>query len=345
MVAKITVIIPTYNRPKCIEKILEDCLLPYNGSLFSFEIYDSSDNQLTKIQVDNFLKKKASTKLQYFNYTNNDISGDSKTILAVKNVLTDYFYILGDGNLVNFNALEKLLLGMAFESYSVIGFRNSTSIGYMGIDKDAKKEMIISTNNPLMYFSKYFSYLTYWGSSIISTSFFSPSFKLGLIDKYTVDKNSWWLPSCVFECLDLWRRKNQFSNCGMIYTDALKGNPYKKGHSWTVGEAYFQITFDVFNKDIMMLPPFFDSQKNQVTKTFRDDSLANKKTLALLRIKGTIKLSLVIRHRKSIKFIDGYYWFLILLSICPKFLLIILRDIYKLLHKSHNISKDSCRFS
>ena len=49
----IQVISPTYNRPKCIELLLRDCINIYQGELFKFVLLDSSTNDDTKALAEN----------------------------------------------------------------------------------------------------------------------------------------------------------------------------------------------------------------------------------------------------------------------------------------------------
>ena len=92
----IQVLIPTYNRPKCIELLLRDCISAYQGQLFKFVILDSSTNDETERLANNY------SKAEYKRF-DSTTEVDNKVIESIMNCFEDYYWLLGDGNLVDFN--------------------------------------------------------------------------------------------------------------------------------------------------------------------------------------------------------------------------------------------------
>ena len=88
------VVIPTYNRPKCIESILNYFVDNYNKKVYDFciSIYDSSINNETEKVVSSY-------GLNYVKYyrISDKIDVDKKTVMALKNSTSDYIWLCGDG--------------------------------------------------------------------------------------------------------------------------------------------------------------------------------------------------------------------------------------------------------
>ncbi len=314
----IQVIIPTYNRPKCIELLLRDCINIYQGELFKFVLLDSSTNDDTKALAEN------SEKIEYKRF-DPTVPMDDKVIGAMMDCCEEYYWLLGDGNLVDFNSFEKLIGIISdfdvLEVDSVHSKRNTNSI----------QESFEINNDLINYIRDRYSHLTYWGASIVRTSSAQELFLSGVMDKYRKDSICWWTPAMICEMIASDMGNEIETKILSIYTKLFYSNPEKKDRSWAKGESYFVTTFRVFDKDVFMLPECFEAVKNDIIRIFRDDVLANRSYLIHLKRRGVIKLKYVLKYKDDIQDIKGYFPFMFVLACIPKPCIEIAYKIHKLL--------------
>ena len=313
----IQVIIPTYNRPKCIELLLRDCINIYQGELFKFVLLDSSTNDDTKALAEN------SEKIEYRRFEPS-VKVDDKVIGAILKCTDDYYWLLGDGNLVDFNSVEHLI-------------EKLTDFDVLEIDSiNSKRNTILlqedfETHDDLVDFIRTrYSHLTYWGATIIKTDTAKNMFKSGTMDKYREDALSWWSATLVCEMISAALEKGIKPHIYTLFTEHFYGNPGKKEQSWAKGENYFLTTFKVFDKDVYMLPKCFNEVKNDIICIFRDDVLVTKSYLIHLKRRGVIKLKYVLKYKDDIQDIKGYFPFIFVLACIPKPCIEIAYKIHKL---------------
>lgn len=313
----IQVIIPTYNRPKCIELLLRDCINIYQGELFKFVLLDSSTNDDTKALAEN------SEKIEYRRFEPS-VKVDDKVIGEILKCTDDYYWLLGDGNLVDFNSVEHLI-------------EKLTDFDVLEIDSiNSKRNTILlqedfETHDDLVDFIRTrYSHLTYWGATIIKTDTAKNMFKSGTMDKYREDALSWWSATLVCEMISAALEKGIKPHIYTLFTEHFYGNPGKKEQSWAKGENYFHTTFKVFDKDVYMLPKCFNEVKNDIICIFRDDVLVTKSYLIHLKRRGVIKLKYVLKYKDDIQDIKGYFPFIFVLACIPKPCIEIAYKIHKL---------------
>lgn len=301
----IQVLIPTYNRPKCIELLLRECINIYQGELFKFVILDSSPNDDTEILAKN------SSRVEYKRF-DPDVPVDDKVIGAIIDCCEDYYWLLGDGNLVDFNSFEKSIVNIPeFDILEVVPWNRKRH-------KNNIQDTIDANNDALVYVRDRYSHLTYWGASIIRTKKAQLLFLSGTMDKYREDALSWWSAALVCEMISNAVENKMNIMIYTIYTTYFAFNPEKKDRSWAKGENYFLTTFRVFDKDVYMLPKYFDEVKKDIIRIFRDDVLVTKRYLIGLKRRGVIKLQYVLKYRDDIKDIEGYFPFIFVLACIPK---------------------------
>lgn len=311
----ITVIIPT-NRVNCLIVILEKCIKKYKGNLFNFEIHDSSeDNKIREICLE--YDKINGKNLRYYHYRP-DLSVDEKALTAIKSVNSEYFWLFGDGNLVDFNKMEELLIHNHFDKFDVLNIDTSNRRGYLDQDSDKNVDCIYQCNSSLVYAKKYFSRLTYWGSAIIRTRYYKCVFYNNIIDKYVDNQIPWWIACSIFESIAYWSEKNFLPILGVMYTDYISYNPAKKDHWWTHDEKYYLYVFTKFNEGIRLLPPLYDKEKSHMIYFFRNDALVNNSYLLHLRSLGVINRYLVKKYKSDIEVINGFYYKMLFFSFIPK---------------------------
>lgn len=318
----IQVIIPTYNRSNCIELLLRNCIDVYQGELFKFVILDSSTNDDTKDLVE------ISEKIEYKRFEPS-VKVDDKVIGAILECSDDYYWLLGDGNLVDFKSVEYLIDKLpdfdVLEIDSVNSKRNKKSL----------QENCESHNDLLGFIKNRYSHLTYWGSTIVKTEIAKETFKSGLMDKYREDALSWWSATLVCEVISVAHKKRISLRIYTLFTEHFYGNPGKKEQSWAKGENYFLTTFKVFDKDVYMLPKYFDDIKDDIIRIFRDDVLVTRKYLVQLKLRGVIKLKYVLKYKDDIQHVRGYFLFIFVLACIPKLFLEVAYKIRMMFRTNH----------
>lgn len=302
----IQVLIPTYNRSKCIELLLRDCINLYQGELFKFVLLDSSTNDDTKALAEN------SEKIEYRRFEPS-VKVDDKVIGAILKCTDDYYWLLGDGNLVDFNSIEHLIKKLPDFDVLEIDSINSKR------NKKLLQEDFETHDDLVDFIRTRYSHLTYWGASIIKTDTAKNMFKLGTMDKYREDALSWWSATLVCEMISAALEKGREPHIYTLFTEYFYGNPGKKEQSWAKGENYFLTTFKVFDKDVYMLPKYFDDVKNDIIRIFRDDVLVTRRYLICLKRLGVIKLKYVLKYKNDIQHVRGYYSFIFSIACIPSF--------------------------
>lgn len=305
----------------------------YKGELFEFEIRDSSTNDETKNVVESY-NKLGRKNIKYYHY-DSKFSLDEKCKIAIENNPYDYFMLLGDGNLYNFNELDEQLKINDYKKYNVV---NLEPIYRKQFNKDynAILNVVIEYDDPIK-FSKYYSHLTYFGGAIYKTDFIKGAFAKEYYKACREDNISWWIVVCIFNRLIELKKENKSTLCAMLYVDGLNGNVKKTDHSWADKEKYFIITFKLFNKDLNELYDEYNGIKKDIVKTFRDDALATRRYLLYKRLNKDIDLKLVRKYKKDIKYVKGYYGYMVALSLTPVFILKFLRKLYKLIKQKNKV--------
>ena len=313
----IEVIIPTYKHAQMISYLCEKSLSQYNGELFKFIILDSSPDDSTEVIIKQY------PFIAYKRY-DSKISADDKIINYLKQEDIDYFYLMGDGRVVDFTLLENALIKNDYQKYAIIDLEESIRIGYLGIDGDKKIGAFNTFDNDIEFAKRYFSHLTFWGASIVNTNFF----KLGLTDDFIYglhDKDKsiiksffgWWYPCCLFNACS--KDQNNFLLASVYLDNIFFGNPYKQyhAHTWTNGESYYYLAFKMFNLNIDSLPKRYDEIKDLIISNFRKDALATRRNQFFYRMEGTITRKNNRKYEVYIKRIPGYYEYMELLAFVP----------------------------
>ena len=311
-----TVVIPT-NRYTCIKKILQDCICSYNGKLFLFEIHDSSCDNRIEILI-NKIAKTSSATIHYFHY-NSDISADFKAIQALRKVNTAFFWLMGDGILVDFTKMENLFIKEKYWQFDLIDVESILRIGYLGQDSKYQPNRLYSCLNPKEYAKKYFSHLTYWGASLIKTAFYQDAFSNEILGKYVKENIPWWIACSLFDVVAKMYQQKQSVTLGVIYADGIGANTEKKDHWWTHDKRYYEYTFVNFNRGIELLSCWYEpTDKKQIIKQFRQDSLVSKRYLIHLRRIGTLNVRSVRKYKFAIYNIPSTYMLMFLYSLIPR---------------------------
>ena len=288
----IAVVIPTYNRSNCIETFLEKCVAPYKGQLFYFQIHDSSESNDTKSVVDNFKQHFPNINLSYQRWSS-DIIGDDKALQAIMSVDADYIWLCGEGQIADFNGMETLLLKNNYVQYAIINVEPEERIGHRGQDCNKQISIFDVYQDSVLFMKKYFSHLSYWGASIVSTRFLKPIFKRKYIEKYR-EKNSipWWFPCLLCEATI----NDKFAIYSTVYTPFVYYNPLKVNHGWTHDERYYIFCFEKMSIAMTLIPSKFQVVRMDMIRYFRCDALVSLSYVLFLRSIGIINKDLLYKY-------------------------------------------------
>lgn len=329
----ITVIIPT-NRPQCIKSIIDRSIIKYNGLLFRFAIYDSSIESGIHDYVKRYNELHPETPIFYM-HCSPDIGGDEKAIKAIKEVTSEHFWLYGDGNLTDFNLLEKILLRQKYDVYDVLDMESANRRGVLNQDKEKELDVIYSYNDAYEYGIRYFSHLTYWGASIIRNSFFQHIFKTNRIYDYESKGISWWLACSIFDLIAESKQNKKCINLGVLYSDSLGYNQEKRDHGWTQDERYYKITFAKLIEGVAMMSTWYPADvKHKMIKNLWDDALASTRYLFHLRRIGNLDPYMVKKYKKEIMLVPSVYARMKIISAIPLWIIHTLYQIKKVIrHK------------
>lgn len=292
----ITVVIPTYNRPNCIKLFLEKCVAPYEGQLFYFQIHDSSELDETKQIVEDFKKSYSHVHLIY-NRWKSSIIGDDKALQAIMAINTEYVWLCGDGHMANFQGLETLLLKNDYTHYNIINVEPQERIGHRGQDKNKKNSIFYLYDDSVLFMKKYFSHLSYWGSSIVSTKFLKPVFKCEYIEKYRKKHViPWWYPCLLCEATEY----SKSGLYGTVFTHFVSYNPLKSDHGWTHDERYYTFCFEKMSIAMDLIPSKFHASRIDIIRYFRCDALVSLSYVLFLRSIGIINRDMICKYRTYI---------------------------------------------
>lgn len=339
----VTVIIPT-NRFHCIENVFKQCINNYNGNLFRFEIHDSSiDND-----IENLYKKYKKKNIYYYKY-NRNISVDEKAIAAINRIKTSFFWLMGDGILPDFNSIEKIIQKSIILNIDILTVDTANRIGYLRQDTDYLINKIYIFKDPVKYAKKYFSKLTFWGASIIKTSFYLNAFSEKILGKYHKYSIPWWIAGSLFDIVNIYYRKKRNFKLGVVYTNFISYNPEKKDHWWTSDEKYYVYVFLKFNLTVNLLPKLYDSEKEYIIYFFRNDTLVNTRYLLELREKNILNYKTIQKYKREIINVKGFYYKMLFFSFIPvriAHIVCILKSIIKQILKNfRGEAHESCTFS
>jgi glycosyltransferase involved in cell wall biosynthesis len=117
---KITIVIPTYNRPQAIAFLLKKCLNNFDTSFYSLQVHDSSQNDDTQKIIFDFNQN--NNNIIIYKRYDATINGDKKTMLALKEVTTPFLYLLGDGVAPNLAQIEDIFKAHGGSDFQIIGF-------------------------------------------------------------------------------------------------------------------------------------------------------------------------------------------------------------------------------
>ena len=318
----ITVIIPTYNHPSYISYLVKNSIDTYEGSLFRFQIHDSSEDNKTEEIV-----SKSKIYIKYFHYSKT-FNADDKIISALKQVNSTYAYIMGDGCLPDFNKLENDLLKNSFSKYDLIGLVEAKNFNTKQKAIPYLKKSVFYENFELNYFASKFLYLlTYYGATIVSSAIIKFIIEQKLFEKFSYKhRHCYAYIFSVFESL-AGNKSFCFSVCAVDY---LKKNPLKKAPTRIGKNSFFDIILAEFKHDVDLLPLYFDGSKKDIIKTQRTIAF-KKRDILFYRANKSFNLFKIFQYRKDLFFCHHNLFFMVLACFLPPFVIKYFTKLYKTL--------------
>lgn len=248
---ELCILIPTMNRPNCMEELLKAEIPSVNETGVYVYVYDTSSNDDTKRLVEKYNQEVNGHFLYYKHENYPDRTTDLKVINAFRELEDTYKYVWlsGDGCILKITEMLKLIQEYFDQDYDVIHFTG---------DDDSEKTAIEVYNQPEKLFADHGPFMTYYSATILSSAFIKQVQWEEIGKEY---RNSGFLfLKGVFEGL-------ANGNCKMavVHKRHLTVNPQKKGNS-SYGPGKF-LKFWVRNwPDVVdSLPPCYDAYKNKVT--------------------------------------------------------------------------------
>lgn len=274
---KISVIIPTYERPELIHDILYNQISSYIGSLFEIIIYDTSRDNQSEQEYSQYMKTfPFHCNVQYIRQPCS-MSLSSKIKLAIETCRTPYFYISGDGIRLHYSLLEKELCErIHYELYDVLNMNSNKS--FYCIKKRLHDDTIHYNNDSHRFVRETMSLMTLYGASIAKTSLFLESIKKGYFDKFFKANdglNGYVYVSTLCENLLEHHDLNMIS----FYTDAMEANtiPKPAANKWVTGESFYTVGLKRFMCSINAMENLdLDDKKIVIYRYYKSDWSAFK---------------------------------------------------------------------
>lgn len=316
-------IIPTYNRPECIEHYLEKRLDILNENSIITVIYDSSDNDLTMKVVEQYYNK-GYDNLFYDRYEGkvNNNAIDHKVFSAYSKyaVKYDYTWFSSDGAILNFETAFQDIIHYMECDYSLI----ITDCLNCKLSKD--KEY----TNAIELFRE-----CTWFMTLLSSVIVSKRIARLVIERYPVKQDGeffFWLPMVYFYLLpNVDASIIHYSNNEMYEVNKKRDDSFWKLN----GNALWQWS-KIWYEAVYRLPTYYDSEKKYVVKSF-DENMKIFSLIGLLKFKenGNLSLKNIDEYKYYLKKVTNtnIKWFYVVEYLCNRAMLRYLKIIVKKIMK------------
>ena len=324
MEEKITVVIPTYERPECIKFFLENLKKTYDP-MFRFEVHDSSNSIDTFKIIDEFNKNNP-IKILYKKYSSS-LSADEKMYKIMKEVEGEYIQLSTDCYYLDYKKISSSFIDNNFEKYDYIKLESSFNHRLKCSKKMFKRDINIIKNDfeKDEYIKEFLVGSTMWGSTIVKNSVIKNAIKEGYFQKY-IEANApcWMFSFSILEYMFFNCNKEKFA---YYCTDLWKENEAKYLYPhWQKAEKWYDISFYQFNTAVSLLTNKLEHIKKNIVKNLHK-ALVSMKTLYILRQNNTINKPLLKKYKKYIVKFDNIYLKMVIVSLVPISLLKFLRNL------------------
>lgn len=314
---KLSIVIPTYNRPECIHYMLEELYKYSEKYSFNIYIFDSSEEDLTF----NICKLYNGKNLIY-ERMDSHIHPDEKTIYGLKKADGEYIQLCGDGLLPNIeNIFKNIFLDIEdIELYLLYSKKITSFNTYYSNYKDD----ISSDKN--YFFGKYFSQITLYGATICKKSI------IDTID-YDFALKNYSGTGFIYPCTLAIYSKGKYKMLNGDYLSSinLKGSP-----GWILNKKAIEIWTKNFSTTVSTLNNYLSQTtiNNIIKNNGKNTGFLTAKGLAWFRSTGNYNLKIYFKFKKYLKKCKSCSTFIaIIIAIIPSFVFKILRKLYKTLIK------------
>jgi hypothetical protein len=309
----INIVIPTYNRSKCValflKKIQETDL--EDLSLCRIDYYDSSENEDT---ASLFVELPAKLKgVVFYHRLPSSLDTDDKLITAFHAVQTPYCYLLGDGYLLDFSLLKETFLKRREQGDDVMLLAPAANGSYRAfIEKKGYRgdEPLVYTDSR-RFFDDFYWLVILYGATIIKKEILDNLFDNKLEERYRHCNFAY--PSYIFEYAAAHPMKSS-----VLLSEAIYYNPEKKEGGWENKNVALFIWSKQLCRAFDLLPAYYAASKEKtLMQVGQDTGFYTPKGLLYMRAKKLISFSLVKRYKPELKRTVKPFGFLLFACLLP----------------------------
>lgn len=250
MEKKLCILIPTMNRPNCMEELLKEASSDVNKTGVDVYVYDTSNNDETKKLIEKYNEEARGHYLYYKHENYPDRTTDLKVINAFRKLEDTYKYIWlsGDGCILKISEMLEVIKKYLDQDFDVIHFT--------GEDETENSEIEIY-DSPEKLFAEHGPFMTYYSATILSSAFIKHIKWEEIGKEYRNSGFLFW--KGVFEGLSEGSHKMM-----VVHRRHLSINPYKKGNSSYGPNKFLQFWVRDWTKVVYSLPSCYDAYKEKV---------------------------------------------------------------------------------
>lgn len=321
---RLALIIPTYNRPQCVDYYLGKRLNQFAERNIDVIIFDSSTSEETKTTVQKYQKKGAKNLFySYFHEEQIDIrSIDRKVYIACKKYAEcyDYLWFSSDGTVFDIKGLwNELSAAMEVEADYI-------AVNHIMADDFQRRQYSDSRN----FLCDYSWELTLIGANIISTKHL-----LKAVRQYPVitgDDFWYWLPLACFHLFAYQKIKAiVLGNSCPYEMNPLRADPFWKKN----GDTIWQWA-KIWPEAIDALPAYYDDIKEIVIRSQEEHMhVFTIKSLLGMKASGQISFKDVVRYKTYLVRVTetSILWFYVITLFGNRRILTAIRGIYRKVKK------------
>lgn len=311
MVADLGFIIPTYNRPECMEYYLASQMEAFASREINVVVFDSSENDDTRIVVEAFAAKnpKAAKYLHYDRYEGNkaDLRAlDMKVFTACQRYMNQYKYLWfsGDGTVFDIALLWGDIQMLMAQDTDYIAV-DSTQFNTWKKRKDGTEYYTDSK----AFFNECAWLLTLIGANIMRCEHATKA-----AEKYPVlhpDEFAFWIPMAFLRLFS----EKPIHAAALRKKGAYYVNPKRTEAFWMTNRDVLWQWAVIWPEAVDALPGYYDSVKEFAIKEQNRGRLFSLKGFLKLKATGNLPLADVKRYGANLKRVsDVPIWAIWLIS-------------------------------
>jgi len=307
---KLSIFIPTYNRPSILKSNLVNIISQAREYDIPVHISDDSDNEETKKIIEEYMKK-----YNFLHYSQNipSLGHDRNIVSCLSNKESEYIWLMGDSMSISDNAIKIILDIIELESPNIIscGAENRS----------------IEIDSSHIYDKDYILEKFGWHNTLTGTTIYSKNALNFVHDLDLLECKNFPQISIIFKALNkkcsfYWEKKT------LIYAHKDKESYWQNN--------IFETFIDDFSRAVFYLPPEYSNHlKSKVIPIHsKRAKIFDLKSLLVLRTEGIFDFKKFKKYYKTFKNNSRTNLLLILvISIIPKSILIPIRTFNKSSYK------------